>query len=68
MRYYTTINHVADDNFVFQRHIVLVHHACNTVKLLERELYTSLLSIQARRQEMKSGMFFLKKVENGGVL
>ena len=33
--------------------------------LLERQLYTSLLSIQARRQEMKSGMFFCKKVENG---
>jgi len=49
MRYFrsTSINHVAGDNFVFQQNIALVHHACNTVKLLERELSTSLLSIMA---------------------
>ena len=41
MRYFTTINHLADDNFVFQQDNALVHHACNTVKLLERELSSS---------------------------
>ena len=44
MRYFTTINHVADNNFVFQQHIALVHYARNTVKLLERELSTSLFT------------------------
>jgi len=46
MTYFTTINHVAaDDSFVLQQDFALAHHACNTVKLLERELSTSLLSI-----------------------
>ena len=44
MRYFITINHVVDDNFIFQQDIALVHHACKTVKRLERELSTSLLS------------------------
>ena len=41
MRYFTTSHHLADDNFVFQQDNALVHHACNTVKLLERELSSS---------------------------
>jgi len=46
MTYFTTINHVAaDDSFFLQQDIALVGYACNTVKLLERELSTSLLSI-----------------------
>jgi len=48
MKYFTAINHVADDNFIFSAgHCTgRLHHACNTVvNLLERELSTSHLSI-----------------------
>ena len=43
----TAIKHVADDEFCVQQDSTLAHHACNTVKLQESKLSTSLLSIMA---------------------
>jgi len=43
----TAIKHVADDKFCFQQDSTLAHNACNTVKLQESELSTSLLLIIA---------------------
>ena len=34
----TAIKHVPGDKFCFQQDSALAHHACNTVKLQEREL------------------------------
>ena len=45
----TAIKHVADDKFCVQRDSILAHHACNTVKLQESELSTSLLLIMTFR-------------------
>ena len=55
LRYFTTlsqqmltaIKHAADDQFCFQQDSTLAYHACNTVKLQESELSTSLLLIIA---------------------
>jgi len=55
VRYFTTlsqqmltaIKHVADDNCCFQQDITLAHHTCNTVKLQDSELSTSLHLIMA---------------------
>jgi len=41
------IKHIADDKFRFQQDSALAHHACNAVKLQERELSTSLLLIMS---------------------
>ena len=43
----TAVEHVADDKFCVQQDSTLAHHACNTLKMLERELSTSLLLIMA---------------------
>ena len=53
VRYFTTlsqatltaIKHVDDDKFCFQQDNTLAHHVCNTVKLQENKLSTSLLLI-----------------------
>jgi len=39
----TAMKHVADDEFCVQQDSILEHHACNTLKLQESELSTSLL-------------------------
>jgi len=43
----TAIQKIADDKFCVQQDSILAHHACNTVKLQESELSTSLLFIIA---------------------
>ena len=39
----TAVKHVADDKFLVQQDSTLAHHACNTLKLQESKLSTSLL-------------------------
>jgi len=43
----TAVKYVTYEKFCFQQDSSLAHHACNTVKLQESELSTSLLVIMA---------------------